>query len=1166
MGYLLMLGKKRALQIYQAALPAALTHRNYHRVHILARLGMQLGTSPLLAINNCHVCTGWENQSTFQTQCAHLLYDAVWWRVLRGLQVDFDPRKFDGGKSSSSVCTSLEPYTLTAHNAGRYVLTLLRPLLEGCAQKKFGGTAALELCTKFCIDHSLREGAAAQAFVEHALLHARAGMMSSAGCYGEKEIRAALRVLPSHKARTSVLRRCVRCIEGGEINKTNDDMMTVNEIAASSHPSQTSTQDYETFALAYDLYCSELTLACKERLGRSMCEKDRIELERAFGREMELIERRVDALAILLSYYSQKAGCRPHFTDFFEPFPREFGGLDTPNTKRKASVLISENSSSKQIFDPLLSLHDVLLNDPKSSTLLSPICCSLNIPPGYVPARLLQLQFTRAVNNSKSIKLPDFDECVCPILDRLNIQDAAKLAEWTSNFYTNGSKDLLLSLEVAHDLTTRVSSEMEKRSQEYSEQEMEWAIEKVRKVGDRLASVNNYSRIHKALVARPRSATAGNAQVLPPHPAVDQLLDEAWIDSFFCDSKGKPIVKPPEALMEKILKDASLLVATELLDPSVSFSMHDFAAAAWRIHSASAAVAGQYSHIEVYDIAQSLCRHWLVHGDDRGSGCTIEEEQKNNLSQSSINVNSITNSRSIKMDNNKNIESGDDDETVNFIMDLNSDKAQDIWRDDVGSNYALDSNKSSRSGTLDTQVDEDNIFDMFANKGRDYSEYVNARSALRIAFCLSYSRGYFGLDHFEKEELGYGKEFVTENSTMFKKPSFPFETNGKDSSSKKRQSILGLSAAKSYELKRNHSLKHARDILNIVFIKSKTKLPNTTTSDGNIDKTNNSDQCSATDLKSRQHNFSNLGEENKSISGGKTITFAMRYRALRAVSVLCPQELLEIVLKSDDQTFQTTPSREREHGSLSQCTFGSFVACEIEAMGLPLPHSDLEQLSSINFSSYARSLWRDFGATITAGARNSMRRQRDKGRLLLLLIDMCTKDRYLGEGELVLIAIKELISLGQFCELFSATEKICTLKTGEVEKLIALNVAKIGECKRILYCAMQQLSVRIVKELDKVCSNPSQPTNSIIRLLERFCRVYLQIFALLDKRAEVMNFGKLIFLCADGLPDTQIQREIMKLSCTLFHVGNPTDQHAMLEEMATKTNSVGKIVLKAILS
>ena len=127
----------------------------------------------------------------------------------------------------------------------------------------------------------------------------------------------------------------------------------------------------------------------------------------------------------------------------------------------------------------------------------------------------------------------------------------------------------------------------------------------------------------------------------------------------------------------------------------------------------------------------------------------------------------------------------------------------------------------------------------------------------------------------------------------------------------------------------------------------------------------------------------------------KTITYAMRHRALRAAAILCPQEILEEICSNEAYL---RLELEMKNTTLAKCSFGVFVAKEIEEMGLQLPHSDLPQLSSMNFPSYARTLWRHNRDTCHLVS---------KGRLLLLLIQMTLKDD-VADCEFVGILLKEM--------------------------------------------------------------------------------------------------------------------------------------------------------------
>ena len=133
---------------------------------------------------------------------------------------------------------------------------------------------------------------------------------------------------------------------------------------------------------------------------------------------------------------------------------------------------------------------------------------------------------------------------------------------------------------------------------------------------------------------------------------------------------------------------------------------------------------------------------------------------------------------------------------------------------------------------------------------------------------------------------------------------------------------------------------------------------------------------------SGRHDIVQLHERKADRGSTTTATFLTRYRAMRAASILCPQDALERALRDGDYglNFHDDPST-----TLSLCAFGSFVAKEIEAMGLPLPHSSLFQLSTMHFPSYARALWRHHRA-------DPKRLSHNRGRLCLLLMEMTIRE------------------------------------------------------------------------------------------------------------------------------------------------------------------------------
>ncbi len=108
----------------------------------------------------------------------------------------------------------------------------------------------------------------------------------------------------------------------------------------------------------------------------------------------------------------------------------------------------------------------------------------------------------------------------------------------------------------------------------------------------------------------------------------------------------------------------------------------------------------------------------------------------------------------------------------------------------------------------------------------------------------------------------------------------------------------------------------------------------------------------------------------------KGLTFAMRYRALRAVSAMCHREVIQSIVEEEKFV-------DRHNCTFSQICFGSLVAKEIEAMRLSLPHSDLESLSLMHHPSFARTLHKHFHHSDCNGY---------KGRFLLLSLELILRE------------------------------------------------------------------------------------------------------------------------------------------------------------------------------
>lgn len=189
-----------------------------------------------------------------------------------------------------------------------------------------------------------------------------------------------------------------------------------------------------------------------------------------------------------------------------------------------------------------------------------------------------------------------------------------------------------------------------------------------------------------------------------------------------------------------------------------------------------------------------------------------------------------------------------------------------------------------------------------------------------------------------------------------------------------------------------------------------------------------------------------------------------------------------------------------ENCALSQCCFGSFVAKEIEEMGLPLPHSDLVQLSIMHHPSYARTLWRHHGRSANGGHR---------GRLMLLMLELVLREGKVIDPELVTSILSEVLNLNLprtnllICECVSQIERIHDIFTVRDRKVAAM-VLKITK----------QLTTSILHDISIQDESTSNQRNSIMtihrlgRVITSFMKrgiSHTEVKALIDSMIKVAS-------------------------------------------------------------
>lgn len=139
-------------------------------------------------------------------------------------------------------------------------------------------------------------------------------------------------------------------------------------------------------------------------------------------------------------------------------------------------------------------------------------------------------------------------------------------------------------------------------------------------------------------------------------------------------------------------------------------------------------------------------------------------------------------------------------------------------------------------------------------------------------------------------------------------------------------------------------------------------------------------------------------EKSAGLFSNDVLTFAMRHCALRPARVLCPEDILLIIMHHDlGLSVEGVDMRVL----LRRCCFGCFTAKDLESMGLNLPCSDLITLSFMDYASFARVLWRQY-----ARVDQSYRR-----RFILLLIDMARSEERSMDTEFITTLQRDIDSM-----------------------------------------------------------------------------------------------------------------------------------------------------------
>ena len=1019
--FLLSIPLKLAFKIYRSSLPTAINTRDFRRVVTLATIGKVSGSEESIIPLNGARLGSWTRQNKFVLQCDRLATRANWWYVLEENHVNFNPHSFDDEIPSDGLEDS-------------YIASIISALISNMMSNKDGQIdRTLALSEKFARTFSIPMDLPASYLIQYLLSPMKSENDNPArkqvSCLNNT-VKKLLRSLSCSSKRMNILRRCLIKFEKEE-----------------------NCVDYERLSIIYALYQTELSLVLSRDLAEENNSLDSLYME------MDIIDRRRDALAILSSYFQgDKKDGRPSFSKFFAPLNESIHDNTNVNVKTKrfcSRVLGWEAPPEVDTFDPLDPLENILRSTCSSAvtSALSPICIPLCIPRGYVKVRSLITRFQKSCGEGAS--LPTFDDDVLPVLNQLRAHsDIAEVAEWCSKQYALNNPDKLTCLDHALNYAIKASTEAEngsKKGKEYFVNQEggkeSIALARVKRITAAKDLLEDRLEITKILQPQNTNRTAQNPVQTLLQKLQEKLEAEVWTE---CDTFV------PERFVDALFTKASLLVAEATLCEGHSLSVGQFRQLSHLVHRVCMSIACKYSHVQSSYIARRLTRRWLLYGDEKSAR---NEENDNGIIP-------------VLSQNDNLIPDIDEDDTMNFEMDLSMLKAD-----------PSDFGMVAFSSTVEKKrlTSEEEPSSLKATSRREMSEFASHRSALRIAFVLAFVDDY--------------RKLSAENDDQENDENCRKSVNQKSKIS--RRGLLSKTKKKSLapQVDQHTSVfQHARDITEIVFAKS-TSL-----------------NCVMNGMNTSFDSISVAGIDRKNPA---TITFAMRHRCLRVASILVPQEALEEVLNENQLNANL---------SLKACSFGSFCAKELEEMGLPIPHSDLIQLSQMHFPSYARALWRHHRDT-----------KASKGRLLLLILELYLKEP-VSDNSFFLSILGEIESLKLPRTLLLGLECVSRYmdKIGPESALSFLEKNNL-EISRITGKLLQLVYDELKRTIENLKSDESRDDGSeerrgMMNTLSRLSRIVVTFANTPDGQDLLIQFCKEQMKYFPELASTDDERQCLRIA------------------------------------
>ena len=804
---------------------------NFDRLVMLANLGLR-ATEHGSKCNNDDIDTFyWRNQTKFAVQCQDLFEKSRWFQILKALNISFDPNCFVGisQNDNKALCDT---------GVNDRIVDVLISLIQQASKYCSNRQVVTDLCVDFARSFKIDETVAIEKQIEYLLLLPDTLPLVSIQNVPRSHtfVSNLLEALPSCIQRIISLRRSLISFEAEEGNG----------------------RDFNRYRNILSLYEKEI---------KSYVEESSTGCSAFYNKDLDRINRRQDALAIVSSFFEGKHKSeRPAIQNCFI-------SLSDSRDLETCGVLGFQDQSDdiKGTFDPLIPLCP-FLTDSNVVSALAPLCVPLGLPAGFIHARSLVIKLGEDCESDTL-----FETDILPVIRRLKIpKHGAELAEWCALQFPRDSLQRLKCLELAHTLAIRASTEVEYQLLQQTNSanilNESTALETVKRI-----TLSRSILADEVLVADSLNQFL-NKRNFP--------LNSTVFSRILLEVKNVQNIDPtPENYVENLYVVGSLIAAEASLNRTEGLSDESFFTLSLAIQHANKKLEEQYTHINLKNVAGLLVQKWLLHGDEITTSTIKENPTGAKRADTSANDDTIM---------------IDEEETSEFVLDMKAiTSSKNIWSEGLGSCIQNQNHK--------VMADEEQSSLEPSCFGREASELKIARTGLRIAFILN------GLDE--------GRERTSQ----------------------------------------------VEYLLQLVFAKTSLN------ADGMLKDISINTFIESSGLMKAVQNLA--GRE--SIPSGKALTFAMRYRALRALLVLCHESDLERMIRAGNFF-------KNEKCSITKCCYGLLLAKEIESMRLSLPHSDLEQLSIMHHPTYARTLWSNYRyKTLT----------QFRGRFLLLLLELSLKEK-----------------------------------------------------------------------------------------------------------------------------------------------------------------------------